>query len=102
MRNTVITAAAVFAIAATPAFAEDFSFKYQEHELSTRGGAKALMKRLENRVESYCTTSGRKSLTQRAYEEDCVEETLEDAVEKIGDPNVDEAFAQSNDQGYTG
>ena len=85
-RTTLIAAAFITAAAAAPAFAQsEFTFKYQEHELATAGGQKALMNRLEDRIEAFCTTTGRKSLTAVAAEEDCVDETMEDVLEKISE-----------------
>ncbi len=81
---------------AAPAYADDFSFNFKYHELETAGAAEALFKRLESRVEGYCMSSGRKPLTQRAIEEECVEDVLTKAVAQINDPRLNRIFARKS------
>lgn len=49
-----ITAAAVLGAAATPAFAESLSIPYQDLNLATAEGQKALDRRIDDAVREFC------------------------------------------------
>ncbi|MEL7486900.1 MAG: UrcA family protein [Pseudomonadota bacterium] len=102
MRTATIIAAAFVAAAALPAAAQEFEFNFQQHELATSGGTEALMSRLENRIEAFCTSSGRKSLQTIANERACVDDMMERAMEQIDDPDLSALFAQSRSSDYAG
>jgi len=88
------TAASIaFAIAA-PAYAGDFDFDYKRHELETAVAAEAMFKRLESRIESYCTSPGRRPLTQIAVEKSCMDDLLSEVVEQIDDPRLYRVYAR--------
>ncbi len=95
MLKTVITAFAAAALA-SPALAQDFEFDYHKDELSNARAADAMYDRLADRVESYCTTPGRKALTARAQEEACIRTLMDDAVDAFDDPRMDRLSARRN------
>ncbi|MEO0880074.1 MAG: UrcA family protein [Pseudomonadota bacterium] len=84
-------------LASGAAHAGDFAFKYQKYELASQESAAALFARLEARVKSYCSTPGRKPLSQQAVEKECVDDTLEDAVRQIRHPYIDRMYASMSD-----
>ena len=99
MFKSTITALSAAAFIITPAAAEDFSFKYQSHELDTAAAAQTLYSRLVDRVESFCTTSGSRPISMKIAEADCVSQTLDEAVSGINHPRLDRLLAQTNGAG---
>lgn len=88
MKKTLIALAASAAILTPAALAEDnfpFVFEYDVASVQTEDGARETAERLRSAVESACedTMPGAKGVTKQRYENQCVQETLEDTLAKI-------------------
>ena len=94
MLKTTLTALSVLAITAAPAFAEDFVFKFQKHELATSEGAETLYSRLESSVEHFCTQNGNRPLTTRLAEKVCITDMLDETVAEINDARLSRIYAR--------
>ena len=94
MLKTTLTALSVLTLTATPAFAGDFAFKFQKHELATSDGAETLYSRLEASVENFCTQNGIRPLSTRLAEKDCIAEMLDDTIAKIDDARLSRIYAR--------
>jgi len=94
MFKTSLTTLTLLSLTAMPALATDFTFKYQNHELTTSDGAEILYSRLEASVENYCTQNGPRPLTTRRAEKDCIAEMLDDTVAQIDDARLSRIYAR--------
>ena len=96
---TILAAAAATAIAAAPAAQADgfaFSFAYDAEKLETVEGAKEILSELEAKVERECRVLRTHShLVDRVSTQTCVDNTLDDAIDRINSRNLSAAYSSS-------
>ena len=103
MLKTTLTALSILAVAASPAFAGDFTFKFQKYELATSQGAETLYSRLQSSVEHFCMQNGNRPLTTRLAEKVCVTDLLNDTVAQIDHTRLSRIYArETNGDRYAG
>ncbi len=99
-----ISASLALPIAVGSAFAETtplsepfkFEFKYDTSEMNTTAGAERLLNRLRVEATRACVSDTRMPLETRVFAKRCIDETMRQAVSKIGSSTVAEAFAARN------
>ncbi len=93
--KSITLAAAALGLAASAHAAGDFAFQYafDREALATPAGAEKVLSDLEERIEDECRFSRitERFTFARTVTENCVEESLEDAVRAIDAPHLDTA-----------
>ncbi len=85
-----IVAVSAIAIAATPASAGDHvAFSFNSSELRTANGAQNLHTSLMAKAEQVCTTAGRRSISDKNFEQQCTDQLANEFVAKIDHPRLD-------------
>ncbi|MEZ5937494.1 MAG: UrcA family protein [Hyphomonadaceae bacterium] len=97
----MLGACAMLAFTPSSAFADvpqaaeenfEFNFHYAPSELKSADTADQMLERLESAVTRQCVGTSRVTLAERRMANDCVQETLESAVGKIGSRALADAY----------
>lgn len=95
------TLAILIVMTATPAMARDFTFKYSAEDLNSSRGIEKTFARLEAKVEAYCTSPGRRSLSAKIAEKTCMDKAMAIAVKEIDHPRLSKIYAaKSGDRSF--
>jgi len=101
MKTRMIAIASLTALALTPtALASDkfeFDFHFSPVEISSEIGAKEVYEELKATIEKECEPSNhRERVFQRAEAEECMNDTLEQAIAAIDDPTLTATHKAAN------